>query len=102
MKKQVVRILFLGGLIHVTGCLSSKPMNFTAVSIGEASIEYIVLRQGAVGKDCEGQYGSYEKATRNAIASVEGATALVNAKFSRKEVPVSKICVTVIGDAVKI
>ena len=102
MKKQVASIFFLGGLIHITGCVSSKPMNFTAVSTGEANIEYIVLSKGVVGKDCEGQYGSYEKATRNAIASVEGATALVNAKFSRKEVPVAKICVTVIGDAVKI
>lgn len=100
--KHFTYTLLLALLPQIAGCISGKPINFTIVSVNDAKIEYTLLSKGVVGKDCEGQYGSYEAATRAAIASVEGANALVNAKFSKKEVPIARICVKVTGDAVKI
>ncbi|MEM7359994.1 MAG: hypothetical protein AAF431_12910 [Pseudomonadota bacterium] len=100
--KLFTSTFLLATLIQLAGCVSSKPIHFTIASVEDAKFDYEILKKGVEGKDCEGQYGSYEVATRAAITSVKGANALANAKFSRKEVPIARICVSVVGDAVKI
>jgi hypothetical protein len=87
------------------GCVSSQSMQFGAVAVGELPIRPTILREGVSGEDCPngaGSYGSYAAATERAIGSVPGATALINARFSRTERPVAKICVRVVGDAVRL
>jgi hypothetical protein len=86
----------------LAGCISSSPMKFTVASTNSPSNGYTLLQEGVIGQDCEGQYGSYEVATRIAISSVDEANALINVEFSRREMPIARICVTVTGDAVKI
>ena len=102
LRKKLISLIVLASAIQLAGCVSSKPMVFTAVAVKELGIKYQLLKKDVKGEDCSGQYGSYELATKNAIANTKGANALVNARFSRREVPIAKICVTVTGDAVKI
>jgi hypothetical protein len=80
-------------------------MRFTAVSVSEVPSDVRIIEEDVVGEDCPkgaGSYGSYAAATRKAIESVASANALINARFSRVEKPVAKICVTVTGDAVQL
>ena len=80
-------------------------MRFTAVSVAELSSSVQIIQEDVAGEDCpkgSGVYGSYEEATRKAIQSVPNANALINAKFSKIEKPVAKICVVVTGDAVRL
>ena|ERR1043165_7208767 len=92
-------------ILLLQGCVSSQSMVFGAVAVGKLPISPTILRVGVSGEDCPtgaGSYGSYAVATEQAIGSVPGATALINAKFSRTERPVAKICVRVVGDAVRL
>ena len=87
------------------GCVSSSSMSFGVVAVDPVSVSPAMIKQGVVGKDCPtgvGKYGSYELAAKRAIDSAEGANALANAKFSRMEMPVATMCVTVTGDAIRI
>jgi hypothetical protein len=87
------------------GCASSQTMEFGIVSVDPLPISPTILKENVVGEDCPSGtsgYGSYSKATQQAISSVNTANALINAQFSRTERPVGKICVKVIGDAVRL
>lgn len=100
---RVLLILIIASTI--TGCVSSSRMNFGIVAVDELSVAFLVLAQNVKGKDCPmgaGKYGSYELAMKRAIASAKGANALINAKFSRVELPLETMCVTVTGDAIRI
>lgn len=97
--------LFVAVSFALTGCVSSSSMNFGVVAVDPLSIPITMVREGVQGEDCAsgvGKYESYELAMKLAIASAPGANALTNAKFSRVEVPVATMCVTVTGDAVRI
>lgn len=91
--------------IAVSGCVSSETMRFTAVSVSDAPSKARIVQEGVVGEDCPkgaGSYGSYADATRKAIESAPNANVLINARFSRVEKPVAKICVKVTGDAAQL
>ena len=80
-------------------------MRFTVVSVSETPSDVRIIQEDVVGEDCPkgaGSYGSYADATRKAIESAPGANVLINARFSRVERPVAKICVTVAGDAAQL
>lgn len=102
MEKSIVFIL---SAFVLSGCISTPSIPFSTVSIDEDLSNITVLQKGVTGEDCPAGlvgYGSYSRATSLAIEKVEGATALINAEFSRAERPIAKICVRVTGDAVKI
>ena len=102
----MLRLSFLTACtIAVGGCVSSDAMQFTAVSVSDLTSNADIVQEGVAGEDCPkgaGSYGSYAEATRIAILSGPPANALINAQFSRVERPFAKICVKVIGDAVKL
>lgn len=80
-------------------------MVFGMVAVDELPVSLTVLRRHVAGQDCptgSDKYGSYERAMQRAIASAPGANALTNARFNRFFGPHSVICVTVLGDAVRI
>lgn len=100
---RLVCVLLL--VVSLGGCVSSRPMLFSAVSVAALPISPVVLQLGAIGEDCpkgSGSYGSYSLAAERAISSVPNANALINAKFTRTERPFATICVKVIGDAVRL
>jgi hypothetical protein len=89
----------------IPGCVSSSKMSFGIVAVDELPVSYPVIAKDVKGEDCPtgvGKYGSYEVATQRAIASAPTANALVHAKFSRMEMPLGTICVTVTGDAIRL
>ena len=91
--------------LSASGCVASSAMQFTAVSISELPPDFQILEKDVVGEDCPngiGGYGSYAEATRRAIESVPEANALINAAFSSAEHPIARICVKVVGDAVRL
>lgn len=91
--------------IVVSGCVSSETMRFTAVSVSDPPSSVLIIQKGVVGEDCPkgtGSYGSYADATRKAIESAPSANVLINARFSRVEKPIARICVKVTGDAAQI
>jgi hypothetical protein len=87
------------------GCVASGHVNLSVASPREVPADVIILEQEVSGEDCPGwigSYGSYAAAIDDALSKVEAANALVNVRFSRREMPVFRICVTVEGDAAKL
>jgi hypothetical protein len=91
-------------VLLLEGCASSQLMQFEAVSTHQLPIAPSILKANVRGEDCSkgsGSYGNYALATTRAIVSVPTANALINAKFLRSD-DFSRICVVVIGDAVRL
>ena len=104
-KVSRVRIALIAVAAAVSGCISSATMTFTAVSVHEPPPDIRIVKEGVVGEDCPkgaGSYGSYDEATHKAITAAPPANVLINARLSRVERPVAKICVIVTGDAAQL
>jgi len=103
--KYFTCMIFSFLVLCLGGCATSQTMEFGAVSVDPLPVSPTILKENVMGEDCPSGtsgYGSYSIATQQAISSVNTANALINAQFSRTERPVGKICVRVIGDAVRL
>jgi hypothetical protein len=102
MKKLLITTIISMFLI---GCMSSSYVNLSVASHKEKPDSVTVIKKGVRGEYCSGFigfYGSYSAAVDDALQKVDGANVLIKAKFSRKEMPIFRICVMVEGDAAKL
>lgn len=103
MNKLPIAIILM---MLLSGCVSSSQVLLSVASSKAKPENITILKKDVKGDDCSSimpfYYGSYSAAINNALQKVEGSNVLVNAQFSRREMPLFRICVTVEGDAGKL
>lgn len=98
-------LMCAGCVLSLSGCLyaSGSSTRLGLVAPERLPFDVEILAQGIEAEDCSGSYGDYGAAVSKAVASVPGATMLVDARFESKErVGLAPgICVRVVGNAAR-
>ena len=97
-------LAFLALAALVSGCYVAGPkMHFEAIAIDELQREREVISEEVEGHGCPDsgiRHVDYSSTTDRALLQAPGANALANAEFFSAEKGI-KLCVKVIGEAVK-
>ena len=95
-------IAIAGSALVLAGCITARPMTLGLVEPASTEQRGEIIARGVTATDCPDpgyMYGDYNDAVTMALATVEGADALVNVTFEIKDT-FGHYCLRVTGDAV--